>query len=894
MSDLSDFFVVGGTLRAQAPSYITRPADQELFDRVLAGDFCYVLTSRQMGKSSLMVRTTRRLNDAQVATVIIDLTSIGTMPIDQWYIGVLTRIKADLRLDTDIETWWNERRAMGAPQRFIEFLHSIVLAQILIPVVIFIDEIDSTLNLDFRDDFFAAIRAVYNARAGDHSYDRLTFVLLGVATPTDLIQDRLRTPFNIGRRILLREFDEDDTLPLKQGLENAHPESGKAILARIFYWTNGHPYLTQKLCLAAVQSQRLEWSDQHVDALVETSFFSKEARKDSNLIFVENWVRSSAPAERRRMLKLYRDVYAERKVPADDRSTTQNHLELSGLIGVERGKLHARNRIYRRVFDTDWIKANTPRNRQLSIAVAASLVTILLVAFIVYRVINPSTQTGLQVEVCIDNFKKNTSATVRFEALNCLFDRPGYSEEALRLFYDLSPSDQKYLFLSANEQIGDQVVKVVKGIYGTLDDEMPNDRDLMDAMIAALHASRQPQVDQLIQQLGTWKKGRELAEIGDYTAAVRAYSAAMDPNNDQPALRYDRAVAYRQLGMYDESIADLDAVVRLAGTSVATNKPPAASASAPRFASASATVGAVRVAVQGDERLQTALQKHQAEYSALADAAIDVLQALQVTQTARVEATQAALAQAATGTASAATMIASIPTQPPPPLPTTTPVLPTATPVLPTATPVLPTATPVLPTATPWRDLPISISQLTTVSLDALFQNPPTGEQNWGGVTFMIPETNNKLGTKCVEGDNAPNAFVIPVDNVAHPETIYILINAGYTPGFYNERIGVIDVKFDDGNFFSHDLILGYNIREWRILAENAVSTTSSPGMIEVYRGANVYSEIGVLDMLKIDIPFEDRNRRLNAIEIRDLSVETVGSQKPCLIVAGATVRARG
>lgn len=55
------FFVTGGTLPADAVSYITRNADHALLQGLKSGQFCYVLTSRQMGKSSLMVRTANRL-----------------------------------------------------------------------------------------------------------------------------------------------------------------------------------------------------------------------------------------------------------------------------------------------------------------------------------------------------------------------------------------------------------------------------------------------------------------------------------------------------------------------------------------------------------------------------------------------------------------------------------------------------------------------------------------------------------------------------------------------------------------------------------------------------------------------------------------------------------------
>jgi len=56
-----EFFQAGGTLAPDAPSYVERAADRELFERVSAGELCYVLTPRQMGKSSLMAPTAERL-----------------------------------------------------------------------------------------------------------------------------------------------------------------------------------------------------------------------------------------------------------------------------------------------------------------------------------------------------------------------------------------------------------------------------------------------------------------------------------------------------------------------------------------------------------------------------------------------------------------------------------------------------------------------------------------------------------------------------------------------------------------------------------------------------------------------------------------------------------------
>src|SRR5205814_10259166 len=111
------------------------------------------------------------------------------------------------------------------------------------------------------DEFFAAIRACYNRRSEDPSFERLTFCLLGVAAPSDLICDVRLTPFNIGRRIELTDFTEDEVALLGIGLELGTPESpgrprkeARALLKRILYWTGGHPYLTQRLCQAVAEA----------------------------------------------------------------------------------------------------------------------------------------------------------------------------------------------------------------------------------------------------------------------------------------------------------------------------------------------------------------------------------------------------------------------------------------------------------------------------------------------------------------------------------------------------------------------------------------------------------------------------------------------------------------
>lgn len=135
-----------------------------------------------------------------------------------------------------------------------KFIETILLAQVSGNIAIFIDEIDSILGLSFpTNDFFALIRNCYDKRAAKPEYERLTFVLLGVATPSDLIQDKNYTPFNIGRAIELKGFQLEECAALAKGL-SIKASNAQAVLKEILDWTGGQPFLTQKLCWLVVNS----------------------------------------------------------------------------------------------------------------------------------------------------------------------------------------------------------------------------------------------------------------------------------------------------------------------------------------------------------------------------------------------------------------------------------------------------------------------------------------------------------------------------------------------------------------------------------------------------------------------------------------------------------------
>ncbi len=368
--DLPPFYVVGGTMPRSALSYVERQADHDLHAWLRAGEFCYVLTSRQMGKSSLMVRTASYLRlEAGMAVASIDLTSVGqNLSVEQWYLGMLRRIGRQLDLEDEIDDFWKREQSLGPLQRWLAALSDVVLASCSEKIVIFVDEIDVVRSLPFpTDEFFAAIRDCYNRRSSEPEFRRLTFCLLGVATPSHLIDDPHLTPFNIGRRVELRDFTSEDAAPLasgllQPGLTGPVDQVRELLLERILYWTGGHPYLTQRFC-QAVAAERGTRTIKDVDRICGEIFLGHGAEeKDDNLLFVRERLLRGAKsgAELSNLLRLYAGIRAGRRVEEDANDNLITSLRLSGITRVEMGMLRVRNRIYEHVFDREWVTAHLP------------------------------------------------------------------------------------------------------------------------------------------------------------------------------------------------------------------------------------------------------------------------------------------------------------------------------------------------------------------------------------------------------------------------------------------------------------------------------------------------------------------------------------------------------
>ncbi|NET05183.1 MAG: CHASE2 domain-containing protein [Symploca sp. SIO2B6] len=419
------YYQVGGSLNNDHPYYIRRQADVDLYDALSKGEFCYIFNARQMGKSSLMVQMFHQLEQEGVCCAAVDMSRIGSENLtpEQWYKGLVVELWQgfDLLSKVNLKVWWRERLDISPVQRLGRFIEEIMLAEVGIQqgrfpakLAIFLDEIDSIRSLDFSvNDFFALIRSCYNQRSLNQAYQRLTFVLLGVATPLDLMSDPLRTPFNIGQAIALDGFQLAQAQTLAQGLEG-YVDNPQLAIKEILSWTGGQPFLTQKLCQLLIkhsvfsshQKQSLEVSSPYsresdsqlitindeqltINESEESPYSVDEKEQIAQIVrkfIIQDWQLQDEPEHLRtihdrllanpqktcRVLGIYQQIlnYRTQELQESERdgnlsltptpvladeSREQVELLLSGLVVNRQGQLVVKNPIYRAVFNADWV-----------------------------------------------------------------------------------------------------------------------------------------------------------------------------------------------------------------------------------------------------------------------------------------------------------------------------------------------------------------------------------------------------------------------------------------------------------------------------------------------------------------------------------------------------------
>ncbi|MGE5478143.1 MAG: AAA-like domain-containing protein [Bacteroidales bacterium] len=249
--------------------YVERSADRQLAELLEhMGRPGYILVARQMGKTNLLLRAKRKIEECGDIAVYLDLSNRFDSPWEFFCNIIDTAIEVNATVLSQVKDQISANRRdlleRGvSPHKIHESELRLILGAFPGRVAVFLDEIDSLATSKFSDQIFSQIRSTYFLRTNYKEFERLTYILSGVAEPSDLIKDKSISPFNIGEKIYLDDFDKWE---FEAFVARANLGLCAEVIDEIFLWTGGNPRMTWDVC-AELEGRLLAGDRLGVDAV---------------------------------------------------------------------------------------------------------------------------------------------------------------------------------------------------------------------------------------------------------------------------------------------------------------------------------------------------------------------------------------------------------------------------------------------------------------------------------------------------------------------------------------------------------------------------------------------------------------------------------------------------
>jgi hypothetical protein len=338
--------------------YVERSADRQV-KNILEdmGRPGYVLVSRQMGKTNLLINARRKYSNDYDRFIYVDLSNLFDNEIQCFRNIIDTAIETNLDVFSQLEVEIRDYRKVNSelpPHKQHEKELRMLLNSIKGKLIIILDEIDALTKVGYSDRIFAQIRSIYFARTNYNEFDRLTYLLSGVVEPSELIKDPKISPFNIGEKIFLNDFTraEFDTFLYKAELIHLDEK----IKNRIFYWTNGNPRLTWDLCCIIEDQCEMIISELDIDSLVKMHYLTSFDKPP-----IDN-IREIVKKELSIQDALIEIEYGKGDVISDE---IKQKLYLSGIINYTKNDVKIKNRIIKESLSSQWVNSIRTHNVNL-------------------------------------------------------------------------------------------------------------------------------------------------------------------------------------------------------------------------------------------------------------------------------------------------------------------------------------------------------------------------------------------------------------------------------------------------------------------------------------------------------------------------------------------------
>ena len=265
-----------GTMDTQSEFYIERPSDAVAQNAIgRQGVTITIKGPRQMGKSSLLIRTVAAAAKAGKRVAFLDFQLVDKMSLtnaDRFFRQFCSWLTDELELEDRVEEHW--KAPLGNSQCCTRYMSRHLLKQVGGPLVLAMDEVESIFDTDFRSDFFSMLRSWHNNRAIAPDWKQLDLVLVTSTEPYQLIDNLNQSPFNVGAVIELTDFTRAQVANLNRRHGSPLTSDAEQQLMELL---DGHPYLVRR-ALYLVASERMSVAELFANATHDRGPFGDHLR----------------------------------------------------------------------------------------------------------------------------------------------------------------------------------------------------------------------------------------------------------------------------------------------------------------------------------------------------------------------------------------------------------------------------------------------------------------------------------------------------------------------------------------------------------------------------------------------------------------------------------------
>jgi DNA-binding SARP family transcriptional activator len=237
----------GGAVPLHSRFYVERATDAQFRAAIERGDSIVLVKGpRQVGKTSLLARGLQRARESGAAVALTDFQGLNADHLasaETLLLALAEDLHEQLDLDAGPRDGWDPRR--GPSPNFRRYLRREVLSTVPGPLVWGLDEVDRLFQFPFATEVFGLFRSWHNERALDPSgpWSRLTLAIAYATEAHLFITDLNQSPFNVGTRLRLADFDPEHVADLNRRYGSPLRSAGE--LARFQAVLGGHPYLVR-------------------------------------------------------------------------------------------------------------------------------------------------------------------------------------------------------------------------------------------------------------------------------------------------------------------------------------------------------------------------------------------------------------------------------------------------------------------------------------------------------------------------------------------------------------------------------------------------------------------------------------------------------------------------